>query len=62
MEDCQEETMIVMEALIDKYLAEGDQEGIRKINEELETLGVHISTSELMKNQIHHLRSLQEEK
>ena len=30
--------MIVMEALIDKYLAEGDQEGIRKINEELETL------------------------
>ena len=35
-----------MEALMDKYLAEGDQEGIRKINEELETLGVHISTKQ----------------
>ena len=46
VEDCQEEAMSVMEALMDKYLAEGDQEGIRKINEELETLGVHISTKQ----------------
>ena len=38
VEDCQEEAMIAMEALTDKCLAEGDQEGIRKINEELETL------------------------
>ena len=34
----QVEAMSVMEALMDKYLAEGDQEGIRKINEELEIL------------------------
>ena len=38
VENCQEEAMSVMEALMDKYLEEGDQEGIRKINEELETL------------------------
>ena len=38
VEDCQEEAMSVMETLMDKYLAVGDQEGVRKINEELETL------------------------
>ena len=38
VEDCQEEAMGVMEALIDKYLAEGDQEGVKKINEELEII------------------------
>ena len=59
--------MIVMKALMDKHLAEGDQEGIRKINEELETLekectSAQIWTAELMENQVHHLRSLQEEK
>ena len=30
--------MGVMEALMDKYLAEGDQEGVKKINEELEII------------------------
>ena len=38
VEDCQEEAMGVMEALMDKYLAEGDQEGVKKINEELEII------------------------
>ena len=38
VEDCQEEAMGVMEALMDKYLTEGDQEGVKKINEELEII------------------------
>ena len=38
VEDCQEEAMGVMEALMDKYLAQGDQEGVKKINEELEII------------------------
>ena len=38
VEDCQEEAMNIMEALMDRYQAEGDQNGIRKINEELEIL------------------------
>ena len=38
VEDCQEEAMGVMEALMDKCLAEGDQEGVKKINEELEII------------------------
>ena len=38
VEDCQEEAMGVMEALMDKYLAEGDQEGFKKTNEELEII------------------------
>ena len=38
VEDCQEEAMGVMEALMDKYLPEGDQEGVKKINEELEII------------------------
>ena len=38
MEDCQEEAVSVMEALMDMYTAVGDQEIVKKINEELETL------------------------
>ena len=38
VEDCQEEAMGVMKALMDKYLTEGDQEGVKKINEELEII------------------------
>ena len=38
VEDCQEEAMGVMEALMGKYLTEGDQEGVKKINEELEII------------------------
>ena len=38
VEDCQEEAMGVMEALMDKYLTEGDQVGVKKINEELEII------------------------
>ena len=38
LEDCQEEAMGVMEALMDKYLTEGYQEGVKKINEELEII------------------------
>ena len=39
VEDCQEKAMSVMEILIDMYTAVGDQESVKKINEELETLG-----------------------
>ena len=46
VEDCQEEAMSVMEALMDKYQAEGDQEGIRKINEQLETLEKECTSAE----------------
>ena len=38
VEDCQEKAMSVMETLIDMYTAVGDQESVKKINEELETL------------------------
>ena len=38
VEDCQEEAMGVMEALMDKYLAEGDEKRVKKINEELEII------------------------
>ena len=38
MEDCQEKATSVMETLIDMYTAVGDQESVKKINEELETL------------------------
>ena len=36
VEDCQEDAMSVIEALMDMYIAVGDQENVRKINEELE--------------------------
>ena len=36
VEDCQEDAMSIIEALMDMYTAVGDQENIRKINEELE--------------------------
>ena len=35
---CQEKAMSVMETLIDLYKAVGNQESVKKINEELETL------------------------
>ena len=38
VKDCQEKAMSVMETLIDMYTAVGDQESVKKINEELETL------------------------
>ena len=38
VENCQEEAMGVMEALIDMYTAVEEQESVKKINEELETL------------------------
>ena len=38
VEDCQEKPMSVRETLIDMYTAVGDQESVKKINEELETL------------------------
>ena len=38
VEDCEEKAMSVMETLIDMYTAIGDQESVKKINEELETL------------------------
>ena len=38
VEDCQKKAMSVMETLIDMYTAIGDQESVKKINEELETL------------------------
>ena len=38
MEDCQEKAMSVMETLIDMYKAVGDQESVKKINEESKTL------------------------
>ena len=38
VEDCQEKAMSVMETLIDMYTALGDQESVKKINEELEIL------------------------
>ena len=38
VEDCQEKAMSVMEALMAMYTAAGDQESVKKINEELETL------------------------
>ena len=36
VEDCQEDAMSIIEALMDMYTAVGDQENVRKINEELE--------------------------
>ena len=59
-----------MEALMGMYTAVGDQESVKKINEELETLErdraqEYLDKRELMKNQVHcpasHLKSLQEE-
>ena len=38
MEDYQEEAMSVMKSLMDMYTAVGDQEGVKKIIEGLETL------------------------
>ena len=38
VEDYQEEAMIVMEALMDMYTAVGDQEGVKKINQDLDIL------------------------
>ena len=38
VENCQEEAMGVMEALMDMYTAVEEQESVKKINEELETL------------------------
>ena len=38
VEDCQEKAMSFMETLIDMYKAVGDQESVKTINEELETL------------------------
>ena len=38
VENCQEEAMDVMEALMDMYTAVEEQESVKKINEELETL------------------------
>ena len=59
-----------MEALMGMYTAVGDQESVKKIDEELETLErdraqEYLDKRELMKNQVHcsasHLKSLQEE-
>ena len=63
--------MSVMETLIDMYTAVEDQESVKKINEELETLereSAHqhktehknIWTAELMKNQVDYLAVHQE--
>ena len=38
VEDYQEEAMSVMEALMDMYTAVGDQEGVKKINQDLDIL------------------------
>ena len=38
VEDYQEEAMSVMEALMDMYTAAGDQEGVKKINQDLDIL------------------------
>ena len=75
VEDCQEEEMNVMEALMDMHIVVGDQEGVKKINEnwkhwrgsahQHKTEQKNIGTAGLMKNQVHflasHLESLQEE-
>ena len=38
VEDCQEKAMSVMELLMGMYTEVGDQQSVKKINEELETL------------------------